>query len=77
MGCWPGLPRRLAADVGKNTQIYNPKALFLEGLLAFGRKFSGVQAVERTHLTPKQWRGRAAFKAQRVARREQRRLATR
>ncbi len=58
--------------MGKNTQKYNPVALFMEGLLAFGRHFSGVKVVERTHLTPKQRRGRAAFKAQRIARREQR-----
>lgn len=58
--------------MGKNTQKYNPTALFMEGLLAWGRKFSGVQYVGRTYLSNKQRRGRAAFKAQRIARRLQR-----
>lgn len=58
--------------MGRLTQKYDPKQLFLAGLLAFGRHFSGVKVVERTHLTPKQRRGRAAFKAQRIARRQQR-----
>lgn len=51
---------------------YNAKELFLRGLMAFGRIFSGVKVVERTHLTKKQRKGRAAFKAQRIARRKQR-----
>ena len=58
--------------MGKNTQKYNPQALFMEGLLAWGRRFIGVEWEGRTHLTPKQRRGRAAFKAQRIARRLQR-----
>ena len=62
--------------MGKNTQKYNPVALFMEGMLRFGRFVSGFKAVERTHLTPKQRRGRAAFKAQRIARREQRQLSS-
>lgn len=63
--------------MGKNTQKYDPVALFMEGLLSFGRSsvFAGWDSTR--HLTPKQRRGRAAFKAQRIARREQRRLAFR
>jgi len=68
--------------MGKDTQKYNTKILFLNGLLAFGNIFSNVQAVERTHFTPierthftpKQRRGRAAFKAQKIARKKQRRV---
>jgi len=60
--------------MGKDTQKYNTKILFLNGLLASGNIFSNVQAVERTHFTPKQRRGRAAFKAQKIARKEQRRV---
>lgn len=60
--------------MGKHTQKYDAKSLFLGGLMAFGNFFSGVKAHERTHLTPKQRRGRMAFKAQSIARREQRRL---
>lgn len=58
--------------MGKNTQRYNPVALFMEGLLSFGRSavFAGWEGSR--HLTPKQRRGRKAFKAQRIARREQR-----
>jgi len=57
--------------MGKNTQRYNPVALFMEGLLAFGKSavFAGWDSTR--HLTPKQQRGRKAFKAQRIARRKQ------
>ena len=58
--------------MGKNTQKYNPTALFMEGLLAWGRKFIGVKLDYSRHLTPKQRRGKAAFKAQGIARRQQR-----
>ena len=62
--------------MGKNTQKYDPKKLFMEGLLAWGSKFIGVKLDYSRHLTPKQRRGRKAFRAHGIARREQRRLET-
>ena len=61
--------------MGKNTQKYDPQKLFMEGLLSWGRKFIGVKLDYSRHLTPKQRRAKAAFKAQCIARREQRKLA--
>lgn len=50
---------------------YDTAKLYLQGLLAFGNIFSGVKPVQ-SHLTKKQQRVRRTFKAQRVARRNQR-----
>ena len=61
--------------MSKKKPAYDAKKLFLQGLMAFGNFFSGVKVVERVHLTKKQQRVRKAFKAQGIARREQRRLA--
>ena len=61
--------------MSKKKPAYDAKALFLQGLMAFGRMFDGVKLDYSKRLTPKQRRGRAAFKAQRIARRKQRMAA--
>jgi len=62
--------------VSKRKKEYDPKALYLQGLLAFGRFFSNLKW-EHSHLTKKQQRARRAFKRQRIARRAQRLLEAR
>lgn len=60
------------------TKPYDAKALYMQGLMAFGKMFSfpgtRVGATNsKSHLTNKQARGRKAFAAQRRARKAQRR----
>lgn len=57
---------------------YDAKALFLEGLMAFGNFFSGRMGMVKTHTQDenrKRRKSHAKFKAQCAARRQQRRLA--
>lgn len=56
---------------------YDAKALYMQGLLAFGKLFSfpGTKVGkvnEKSHLTNKQARSRKAYKAQRKARKAHR-----
>lgn len=65
--------------MGKNTQRYNPVALFMEGLLSFGKSamFAGWSKPTYTRLQQmKRRKSHAKFKAQRIARRQQRQLSS-
>ncbi len=56
---------------------YDAKALFMEGLMAFGSFFSGRMGLVKTYTadeTRRRNKSHAKFKAQCAARREQRRL---
>lgn len=69
----------LAAAVSR-AKAYDAKALYMQGLMAFGQFFSfpGTRlgrVNSKSHLTNKQARGRKAFKKQRIARRAQRRAS--
>ena len=65
--------------MGRYTQGYNPVALFMEGLLSFGKSavFGGWSKPAHTKLENlKRRKSHAKFKAQCAARRLQRRLAS-
>lgn len=69
----------LVAAVSR-AKAYDAKALYMQGLMAFGKFFSfpgtRVGAINsKSHLTNKQARGRKAFKKQRIARKAHRRAS--
>lgn len=57
--------------MSKKKKQYDAQALYVDGLLAFGNLFAGVQWT-KSALTKRQQRSRLAFKAARIARRKQR-----
>lgn len=66
--------------MSKRAKPYDAKQLYLQGLMAFGSFFAGRMGLVKTYTAAevrRRVKSHAKFKAQRIARREQRQLQPR